>query len=163
MHGQQFLWSASRHNILWYRLMMMKQGIWFIYHYKFKTIEITVQTAFLNKMKNIFNAFYSHKSVLKYFKPESQINTTAVLPLKEDLSSAAAAATLAPDQKPAKIPSSPARMAAPSGSAIKHYMAGLYSLKAAAQPAKDPPVTAKSQNASIYPPDCRMISGPVLR
>jgi hypothetical protein len=106
MHGQQFLWSASRHNILWYRLMMMKRGILFVDRYKFKTIEITGQTAFLNKMKNIFNAFYSHKSVLKYFKPESQINTTAVLPLKEDLSSSTAAATLAPDEKPAKIPSS---------------------------------------------------------
>jgi len=51
-------------------------------------------------MKNIFNAFYSHKSVLKYFKPESQINTTTVLPLKDDLSSSTAAATLAPDEKP---------------------------------------------------------------
>ena len=49
---------------------------------------------------------YSHKSVLRYFKPESQINTAAVLPLNEELSSSTATATLAPDEKPAKRPSS---------------------------------------------------------
>ena len=42
-------------------------------------------------------------------------------------------------------------------------MAGLNALNAAAQPANVPPVPAKSQNASICPPDWRMNSGPVPR
>jgi hypothetical protein len=39
----------------------------------------------------------------------------------------------------------------------------LCSFNAAAQPANDPPVPAKSQNRSTSPPDWRMISGPVFR
>ena len=51
-------------------------------------------------------AHFSQRSVLRYFRPESQINTTAVFPSKSVVSNSKAAAILAPDEKPAKIPSS---------------------------------------------------------
>lgn len=47
-----------------------------------------------------------HKSVLRYFKPESQIVVTIVFPRSGLRSNWRAAATLAPDENPANIPSS---------------------------------------------------------
>ena len=51
----------------------------------------------------------SQRSVLRYFNPESANNTAIVLPLQVVLSNCTATATLAPEEKPAKIPSSLAR------------------------------------------------------
>ena len=48
----------------------------------------------------------AHKSVLRYFNPESLISTATVLPWCVVLNSLSAAATLAPDENPAKMPSS---------------------------------------------------------
>ena len=57
---------------------------------------------------------YSHRSVLRYFNPESGSRTAIVFPACPLCSKWSAAATFAPEEKPAKIPSSFARRRATS-------------------------------------------------
>ena len=71
---------------------------------QFITAKVIISKFFLNGFC-VHQLFYSHRSVLKYFNPESLMVVAMVFPFKGPFSNSIAAATLAPEENPAKMPS----------------------------------------------------------